>query len=73
MADFPNPLGALAGRGFAPDAWLRAAGDPAPILFAWELARIPADLDARDRRKLHLLLSLLLAAQAQGSTRLPLE
>ncbi|WP_306591235.1 ATP-dependent RecD-like DNA helicase [Geothrix sp. 21YS21S-4] len=72
MAEFPNPLGALAGRGFAPEAWLRAAGDPAPILFAWELARIPADLDARERRKLHLLLSLLLTAQAQGSTRLPL-
>lgn len=72
MAEFPNPLGALAGRPFAPEAWLRAAGDPGSIVLAWELARIPKDLDGSARRRLHLLLSLLLTAQAQGSTRLPL-
>ena len=72
MAEFPNPLGVLAGRPFAPEAWLRAAGDPGPALLAWELARIPKDLDGPARRRLHLLLSLLLTAQAQGSTRLPL-
>lgn len=72
MAEFPNPLGALAGRPFAPEAWLRAAGDPEPVLLAWELARIPAGLEGPARRRLHLLLSLLLTAQAQGSSRLPL-
>lgn len=69
----PNPRGVLDGRPFAPEAWVRAAGDPAPILFAWELARIPKGLDAPLRRRLHLLISLLLAAQAQGSTRLDLH
>lgn len=72
MAEFPNPLGVLAGRSFGPEAWLRAAGDPGPVVLAWELARIPKDLDSSARRRLHLLLSLLLATQAQGSTRLPL-
>lgn len=72
MAEFPNPLGVLAGRPFAPEAWLRAAGDPGLVMVAWELARIPKDLDGPTRRRLHLLLSLLLTAQAQGSSRLPL-
>jgi len=70
--EFPNPLGVLAGRPFAPEAWLRAAGDPGLVVLAWELARIPKDLDGPTRRRLHLLLSLLLAAQAQGSSRLAL-
>lgn len=70
---FPNPRGVLDGRAFAPEAWIRAAGDAAPILFAWELARIPRELDPPMRRRLHLLISLLLAAQAQGSTRLNLS
>ncbi len=72
MAEVPNPLGVLAGRPFAPEAWLRAAGDPGLVVLAWELARIPKDLDGPTRRRLHLLLSLLLAAQAQGSSRLAL-
>jgi exodeoxyribonuclease V alpha subunit len=70
---FPNPRGVLEGRAFAPEAWIRGAGDAAPILFARELARIPKELDAPTRRRLHLLISLLLAAQAQGSTRLKLS
>ena len=70
---FPNPRGVLEGRAFAPEAWVRAAGEAAPILFAWELARIPKALDPPVRRRLHLLISLLLAAQAQGSTRLNLS
>jgi exodeoxyribonuclease V alpha subunit len=72
VAEVPNPLGVLAGRPFAPEAWLRAAGDPGLVALAWELARIPKDLDGPTRRRLHLLLSLLLAAQAQGSSRLAL-
>lgn len=72
MAEFPNPLGVLAGRSFAPEAWLRAAGDPGLVVLARELARIPKDLDGPTRRRLHLLLSLLLTAQAQGSSRLAL-
>ncbi|MDP1832190.1 MAG: exodeoxyribonuclease V subunit alpha [Geothrix sp.] len=68
----PNPRGVLDGRPFAPEAWIRAAGEASPILFAWELARIPKELDPPARRRLHLLISLLLAAQAQGSTRLAL-
>lgn len=74
MADpFPNPLGVLAHRPFAPEAWLRAAGDPAPVLWAWELAQIPAELEAPARRQLHLALSLLLTAEARGHARLPLS
>jgi len=57
----------------APEAWLRASGDPGLVALAGEVAGLLPDLDGPFRRRLHLLITLLLTAQAEGSTRLPLE
>lgn len=70
MAELRNPTGALAETRAIPEAWQRALQEPAPLAFAWELAQ---SVDRELRRDFQLLLSLLLAAEAQGSTRLPLQ
>lgn len=56
----------------APEAWSRASGDPGLAALAGEVAGLQPDLDGPFRRRLHLLITLLLTAQAEGSTRLPL-
>jgi len=55
-----------------PEAWSRAAGDEGLVAMAAEIASLPGGLEPLARRRLHLLITLLLTAQAQGHARLPL-
>jgi exodeoxyribonuclease V alpha subunit len=70
-------LDRIPGRELLPQALGRILRDlnlgEAQAAFALELARMPRDLDPGGRRDVALLALALLAAQAQGHTRMPLE